>query len=98
MTATESRLKTWEIILPRDLCEYVEEMITKKQFGSADSLIASALYAFRDVAEANRIKHERLRADLQIGIDQLERGEYVDGDEMFARLHKKLDDAGAKKA
>ena len=95
MTATESRLKTWEIILPRDLCEYVEEMIARKQFADVDSLMASALYAFRDIAEANRIKHDRLRADIQIGIDQLDRGEGIDADEVFDRLDRELQELDA---
>ncbi len=56
----------------------------------ADSLIASALYSFRDVAEAGRIKHDRLKAEIQKGIDQADRGELVDADDVFDRLEREL--------
>lgn len=90
MTATETTLKTWEVILPRDLQEYVEEMIEKKQFLNVHALMANALYAFRDVAEAGRIKHERLKADIQHAIEQADRGELFDADEVFDEIERDL--------
>lgn len=39
--------------------------------------MARALYAYRDRVELDRIKLQRLRRDIQVGIDQLDRGEYV---------------------
>lgn len=95
MSTTTAELKLWEIVLPRELQEFVEEELKSKRFRDAHQLIAVALYRFRDIAAAERIKYERLKADLQVGIGQLERGEVVDGEEMFERLHRKLDDAEA---
>jgi len=93
MTTTESELKTREFVLPHDLNEYVEDVLVRKQFTSVDNLVIAALYHFRDFAEAARIKHERLKADIQSGIDQLDLGEGIDGEEFFARMERELQEA-----
>ncbi|HSU13422.1 hypothetical protein [Longimicrobium sp.] len=42
-------------------------------------------------------KLEALRRDVQVAIDQYERGEYSHAEEVFARLHAKLARSSASK-
>ena len=63
------------VILPRDLREFLAEQVANGSFACADELIVEALYYFRDVAEHRRAKLERLRADIAVGSEQADRGE-----------------------
>ena len=46
-------------------------------YAGANDLIAQALYAYRDQMQLDRMKFDRLRQDIQTGLDQLERGDCV---------------------
>ena len=43
-------------------------------------------------SEYQALKLERLRREIKIGIDQVERGEVSDGEAFFDELDKELDD------
>ena len=55
-----------------------------------EGLIASGEYESADEAVADGVRllmsHQRLRADIQIGINELDLGLGVDGEEVFAEL------------
>ena len=61
------------LALPDDLRKFVQDEVASGRFPSAEDVIYEALRRLRE--------HERqldeLRAELQIGIDQLDRGESV---------------------
>jgi hypothetical protein len=46
----------------------------------------------QEYEEYMALKLERLRRELKIGLDQIERGEVGDGEEFFDELEKELDD------
>lgn len=58
-----------------------------------EQLVASGAYdspqAALDEAVALLIRREQLRADLQAGIDQADRGELIGAEDVFARLERR---------
>ncbi len=64
----------------------VDEQLATGQYGSADEVV---LEAVRLLAERNR-RLERLRREIQIGCDEIERGEYTDYDD--ASLKARFDE------
>lgn len=63
--------------LPVELDEFIQVAVASGDYSGPNELITQALYAYRDRVELDRIKLQRLRRDIQVGIDQLERGECV---------------------
>lgn len=63
------------ITLPQDLQSYVDESVARGEFKSQDDLIVNALADQRKRALARSRKREALIRDIQVGIDELERGE-----------------------
>jgi antitoxin ParD1/3/4 len=70
--------------IPADLGQFVQRLI-------ADGVVASENEA---VAEGLRLLQcrEQLRRDVNAGIEQLERGEGIDGEEVFDRLQQRIDE------
>ena len=66
------------IQLPAELDEFVQSAVATGDYSGPNELVAHALYAYRDRVELDRIKLQRLRCDIQIGVDQIERGEFVE--------------------
>lgn len=65
------------IQLPAELDEFVQSIVASGEYAGANELVTHALYAYRDRVELDRIKLQRLRQDIQLGINQLEHGEFV---------------------
>ena len=60
------------IAFPDDMEQFVQNAIASGKFRSREELVSAALTMFRNREE----KLDRLREDIQIGIEQLERGDY----------------------
>jgi Arc/MetJ-type ribon-helix-helix transcriptional regulator len=63
--------------VPVELGDFIQASVAAGDFAGPNELVAQALYSFRDQHELDRIKLERLRKDIQVGIDQIERCEVV---------------------
>lgn len=80
------------VSLPGNLDRYIADQIDSGRFATADQMIAAALEAMQH--------HDALRADLQIGVNQVEQGDCVTieggdqlatfGDEVKARGRERL--------
>ena len=53
---------------------------------------AAIVVQVQEYEEYKVLKLERLRREVKIGLDQIERGEVGDGEEFFDKLAKELDD------
>lgn len=90
---------SWTITLPVELAGFVNEQLTKKAWGSADNLFAAAVFQLQNaVAMVDSMDQDWLRAQIQVGIDQADRGELIDGEEVFSRLERELDESMAAEA
>ncbi|WP_395745803.1 type II toxin-antitoxin system ParD family antitoxin [Prosthecobacter sp.] len=84
--------------VPVELGEFIRTSVDAGDFAGPNELVAQALYLFRDQHELDRIKLERLRRDIQVGIDQIERGEAVtdfDVDKFLAEMKSRRKQAQA---
>jgi len=60
---------------PDDLQHYVDEMIASGSYADVHALILDAVYRHRDHELTRRRKYEELKKEIQIGIEQSERGQ-----------------------
>lgn len=71
----------------------LEEMIQNKVktglYTSTSEVVREALRLLEEKDRINLIKLEALRKDIQVGIDQINRGEVLDGKEVFRRIREK---------
>jgi len=74
------------VTLSPELDRWVKERVETGQFRSADEAIRAGLMLLQHTEEECRTKLEALRTDVQAGIDQLDRGEGVDGEMVFEEL------------
>jgi antitoxin ParD1/3/4 len=72
----------------------LEQLIHKKVetglYLSASEVVREALRLLEERDRVSAVKLDALRKDIQIGIDQADRGELREGPEVFARLRKKI--------
>ena len=80
------------------LTEELEELVLRKvesgRYTSASEVIRAGLRLLEQEDELRETRLAAVRAEVQAGIDQAERGELVDGEEAMARVKKR---AAAKK-
>lgn len=82
------------IQLPDELSQFVNQSVRSGGFHNADEFFISVVSMYKDqveegLSEADQTKLESLRRDIQVGIDQLDRGEgsEMNWDEFFAQRH-----------
>src|SRR5205085_526308 len=79
------------VSLPPDLEVLVREKVASGMYDSVSDVFCEALYLLKDRDELKRIRLEELRREIAIGIEQIEKGEYVEYDddslhEMFEQI------------
>jgi antitoxin ParD1/3/4 len=82
-------VKTLQVVLPAEQEAFLRELVEAGLMSSPDEAISAALSLLKDQYELYKVKREDLRQALAVGIDQLDRGEKVSGDEVFRRLREK---------
>lgn len=87
-------MKTYQVTLPDEFAAFVDQVLAEQKWESIDHLFAYALGHVE--AELENDKHqdiESLRKAIQVGTDQLDRGESapLDMDAIWARVQQGLD-------
>ncbi len=67
--------------LPPELEQFVEEQVAVGHYESPQEVMVSAVRVLRDV----EARQERFREDVRLGMEQLERGEFIEYDEAGLR-------------
>lgn len=70
---------------------FLSELVTRGAFATESQAVDEAVALLR--------KREALRADVQLGIDQADRGELITADEVFSRLERRaeqIEDAASR--
>ena len=87
-------MKSYQISLPDEIASFVDRVLAEKKWDTIDSFVA---YALLQVESELRLEEfhdlDSLRKAVQIGIDQADRGELVDGPTVMKRLRDKLEAA-----
>ncbi len=78
--------------LPPDLQQFVQNQIERGDYSTTGEVVCAALTLLREREQVRAIRLERLRADLQVGIDELERGEgtALDMEEIKQEVRERL--------
>lgn len=78
--------------LPPDLQQFVQNQIDGGDYSTAGEVVCAALTLLREREQVRAIRLERLRADLRVGIEELERGEgtALDMEEIKQEVRERL--------
>jgi|GEM_PF-2377029 len=86
-------MKTITVSLPEALVEALEARVTAGEFDSFDDALTDAAMDAIPYTGSNRVTAEttveELRAMIQVAVDQVERGEVVDGPTAMAELRRR---------
>ncbi len=77
------------VSLTPHLEELVRDKVKSGLYNSASEVVREALRLMDDRDRVREMRLEDLRKEIQIGIDQLERGEVTPGEEVFRQLRER---------
>ena len=77
-------MPTQKIDLPEPLDRFVEDRIRSGYYPEVDSVVRAGLGLLKARTDRDRRKLARLNAAIQVGIDEVERGEVIDVDDLGA--------------
>ncbi len=78
------------VSLTPELEQLIHKKVESGLYLSASEVVREALRLLEERDRLNALKLEELRKEIQIGIDQADRGELLDGPEVFAKLRKRV--------
>jgi antitoxin ParD1/3/4 len=77
------------VSLSPELEQLIEEKVKTGMYNSASEVIRAGLRLLQEQDELRQIRLQELKREVQKGLDQIERGEVVDGDEVFRELRER---------
>ena len=86
------------VSLTPEIEEFIKKQVESGRYVAASEVVRDAMRMFMDSEEIWLKRLEKLRQMIQVGLDQLDRGEFIDGDEAFAQLRKRIDARKRKSA
>ncbi|HEU4561583.1 MAG TPA: hypothetical protein VFS20_27405 [Longimicrobium sp.] len=76
--------------IPPEFERAIRERVESGAYKSVEDVFAARLKALDEWEDVQRAKFETLRAEIQVGIEQLDRGEGVDGEEALQRIRARF--------
>ena len=73
-----------QVQMTPELEQWVRSSISEGRYHDESELLEKAVYLLR--------QRDALQRDIQVGLDELDRGEYVEADEVFSELEKRIQD------
>ncbi|KYC43612.1 CopG family transcriptional regulator [Scytonema hofmannii PCC 7110] len=86
------------VSLTPELEQFVQEKVKIGRYPSASEVVREALRLLEERDRIQQIKLETLRKEIMVGVEQIERGDIVDGEAVFAELEediRQIEQAGA---
>ena len=80
--------KTLNVPLSADHERFVEQSVTSGRYLTHAEVIAEGLDLLREREAARAAAIAELRREIQVGADEADRGELLDGEEVFAELER----------
>ena len=79
-------MTTLSVDLPEPLDRFVQEQVASGAYADAEDVVRASLRRFKTQAEEDARKLGRLKDAIQVGLDQLDRGEGVQVDDLRSLL------------
>jgi antitoxin ParD1/3/4 len=76
--------------IPPEFERAILERVESGEYPSTDDVLRACLDALEREENEYEAKLAQLRADIQVGLDQYERGEFSDGKEVLTRLRARV--------
>ncbi len=73
-----------------ELEAFVQQLVNEGLFVAPDAAVETALWLLKDQYELYKVKHDEMRKLVAVGIEQLDRGEAVEGEIVFSKLREKV--------
>ncbi len=86
------------VSLTPELEELVTEKVRSGRYNSASEVVREALRLLEEQDQLRALRLEETRKKIAEGLDALDRGEGIDGEEVIDRLRKKSDARRRKRA
>ena len=77
------------VSLTPELERFVNQRLRSGMYGSASEVIRAALRLLKEREKLVEARLADLRQEIAVGIEQADRGELVEGAELFAKLRRK---------
>ena len=82
-----------QISLPSDLVQLVDERLQNGHYPSQEEVIREALRLLKQRDELESSHLEQLRQDVQVGLEQLKRGEGIPAQQVYDELRQRSEAA-----
>jgi len=80
---------TLNISLTPELEEFVTSHVSSGRYQSASEVVRQGLRLLQEQEDSRQAHLDRLRSQIDLGLDQARRGELLDGDEVFEELERR---------
>jgi antitoxin ParD1/3/4 len=80
--------------LPADVEAIVNRHVSEGEYGSAAEVVAAAIRLFDSRKREKQRQIDKLRSMLEEAVEQADRGELLDGDEIFDEILRELEAKG----
>ncbi len=74
------------VSLTPELERWISGKVEAGRYKSASEVVRDGLRLLQEKEEEREVRLETLRREIQVGLDELDRGEAVDGEEAFDRV------------
>ena len=86
------------VSLTPELEKFVNDKVASGMYYSASEVIREGLRLLQEREMLKKIRIEELRKEIAVGIKQAERGQFVDGEEVFEKIKAKSQKRHGSKA
>jgi len=78
------------ISLSREAQKFIEEQVNSGRYSSATEVMGEALRLLSEKERVRAKQFAELKEKIRVGIEELDRGEGIDGEEVFAELEEDI--------
>ena len=83
------------VSLTPELEDLVNSKVKSGMYHSASEVIRAGLRLLREQDELRALRLQELRREIARGVEQADRGELLDGEQVLAGLHQRIDEIAA---
>lgn len=83
---------TMNVSLTPELARFVDGQVQGGLYSTASEVVREGLRILAEREKLRELRREELRKKVQAGLDELDRGEGLDGDAVFEEIERDLDE------